>query len=159
MVEFKQRITSGKTIPGIKDFYIAMASGLWSSVIDRVWALWDDDGFIGKLAIGQDGERSEAQHSDDVELCDVIPKATLSQSKNFCMWELEHTVGLPMLFAKLLSHDETAKEEVSMNVTISHNGMRTQPFREATPREQARRGRLCVGCVRALCLRLSCFVD
>ena len=54
------------------------------------------------------------------EVCDVVFRGTLSLSKNFWMWELEHTISPPLMFAKFSSPDPTVVASASMNVTINH---------------------------------------
>ena len=90
-------------------------------MLDRVYALWEDDGYIRMLGLASDGHRTAEQLREQREVCDVVFKGTLSLSKNFYLLDLEHTVGLPLLFAKLLWPDGEKRSEASMSATIRHN--------------------------------------
>ena len=64
VVEFKKRITSSKTIGGMRQLYIDSACGLWTDVLEKVYALWEDDGYIRMLGLASDGRKTAEQLRD-----------------------------------------------------------------------------------------------
>ena len=85
--------------------------------------LLEDAGFIRTLGLAQDGARSDAQLRDQREICDVVLKGLISVSKNFYLFELEHSSGMPLEFASFLSHDPDVVAQASNNATDNHSQM------------------------------------
>jgi hypothetical protein len=101
----------------MRDLHIEFATGLWSKTVDKSWGLLEDDDYIRQLGFRSASEAPTlATHDEHAAVAATAYSALLSLSKNFCVWELEHTHGLPFYFAALLSKDPAVVTDVSWNI-------------------------------------------
>jgi hypothetical protein len=110
---FKMRLTEAKTRRGLRQLFVDLAGGLWSTTSSKAWGKLSDPEFIRRLGFKASIEQTPQRIAADKEVSQVVFDMLMSMSEKFLVWEQEHTHGLPLFAAKLLSRDVAKRRSAS----------------------------------------------
>ena len=106
VLRFKLGLTACKTTKGSFEYWLGIARGALSDDVDTAWAKLTDQAVLLKLDLLPSENQSPAKVKADADLCQLFLDALRHTSRQFGMWEMEFTFGLPFQFFRLLSSDE-----------------------------------------------------
>ena len=91
-----------------------MANGCLSDDVDAAWAKLTDQTVLLKLGLLHVDKPGEATMQEHSELCKLSLDALRNLSRQFGMWEMEFTFGLPFQFFRLISVDPLEVASVTL---------------------------------------------